>query len=60
MLELLIWKYYIGQSKGLKRMKVYDKKVDIENQFTDWINSGDEERYANWKCSKYDRETYEK
>ena len=42
------WKYYIGQSKGLKRMKVYDKKVAIENQFTDWINSGDEERYAKY------------
>ena len=36
-------------------MKVYDKKVFIENQFTDWINSGDEERYKVWKCSKYDR-----
>ena len=39
------WKYYIGQSRGLKRMKVYDKKVEIENEFTDWVNSGDEERY---------------
>ena len=29
-------------------MKVYDKKVAIENQFTDWINSGDEERYAKY------------
>ena len=25
------WKYYIGQSKGLKRMRVYDKKIEIEN-----------------------------
>ena len=39
------WKYYIGQSRGLKRMKVYDKKVEIENEFTDWVNSGDEQRY---------------
>ena len=39
------WKYYIGQSRGLKRMKVYDKKVEIENKFTDWVNSGDEQRY---------------
>ena len=29
-------------------MKVYDKKVDIENQFTDWINSGDEIRYEKY------------
>ena len=26
-------------------MKVYDKKVEIENKFTDWVNSGDEQRY---------------
>ena len=39
------WKYYIGQSKGLKRMKVYDKKVEIENNFIEWVNSGDEDRY---------------
>ena len=39
------WKYYIGQSRGLKRMKVYEKKVEIENKFTDWVNSGDEQRY---------------
>ena len=39
------WKYYIGQSRGLKRMKVYDKKVEIENKFTEWVNSGDEQRY---------------
>ena len=42
------WKYFIGQSKGLKRMKVYDKKVEIENNFTDWVNSGDEERYEKY------------
>ena len=29
------WKYYIGQSRGLKRMRLLDKKVEIENQFTD-------------------------
>ena len=28
------WKYFIGQSRGLKRMKVYEKKLDIENSFT--------------------------
>ena len=27
------WKYFIGQSKGLKSMKVYDKKVAIEDEF---------------------------
>ncbi len=42
------WKYYIGQSRGLKRMKVYDKKVEMENKFTDWVNSGDLKRYEKY------------
>ena len=33
------WKYYIGQSKGLKRLKVYDKKVKIENEFSEWVKN---------------------
>jgi hypothetical protein len=32
------WKYYIGQTKGLKRLDVYDKKVAIENEFRSWID----------------------
>ncbi len=28
------WKYFIGQTKGLKRLKVYDKKVELEDRFT--------------------------
>ena len=31
------WKYYIGQSKGLKSMRVYDKKVALEDQLRAWI-----------------------
>ena len=30
------WKYYIGQNKGLKRMRVYDKKRKIEADFKKW------------------------
>jgi hypothetical protein len=33
------WKYFIGQTKGLKRLKVYDKKKELENQFDVWVNS---------------------
>ena len=29
-------------------MKVYDKKVEIENEFTEWVNSGDDERYEKY------------
>jgi hypothetical protein len=38
------WKYYIGQSKGLKRMRVYSKKLAIENSFKNWVNNGDSVR----------------
>ena len=31
------WKYFIGQTKGLKRLKVYDKKVKLEKQFSEWV-----------------------
>ncbi len=33
------WKYFIGQTKGLKRLKVYDKKVELENSFTSWVSA---------------------
>ena len=35
------WKYFIGQSKSLKAMKVFDKKKEIENLFAEWVQSGD-------------------
>ena len=38
------WKYYIGQSKGLKRMKVHEKKQKTEDEFMNWINKNEEKR----------------
>ncbi|MCX6230671.1 MAG: S46 family peptidase [Bacteroidetes bacterium] len=35
------WKYFIGQTKGLKRLKVYDKKKEQENMFNSWANATD-------------------
>ena len=35
------WKYFIGQSKGLKRLGVYEKKKAIEADFTAFANSSD-------------------
>ena len=32
------WKYYIGQTKGLKRLKVAEKKRATEKQFSEWVN----------------------
>jgi hypothetical protein len=31
------WKYYIGQTEQLKKNKVYDQKVAIEDGFTNWV-----------------------
>jgi hypothetical protein len=42
------WKYFIGQSKGLKRMRVYDKKREIEDTFRVWVASGDDKRQAKY------------
>ena len=38
------WKYYIGQSKGLKRMKVYEKKLKIEEEFISWVNNNEDRK----------------
>ena len=32
------WKYFIGQTKGLKSLKVADKKRRIEAEFIQWLN----------------------
>ncbi len=37
------WKYFIGQSKGLKRLNVYNDKKDLENRFSTWV-SGNPQR----------------
>lgn len=33
------WKYFIGQQKQLKRMKVLEQKRDQENKFNEWVNA---------------------
>lgn len=38
------WKYFIGQDKGLVRLNVYEKKKKIEDDFSKWVNQGDEAR----------------
>ncbi len=32
------WKYYIGQTKGLKRLNVYDQKKALEDEFAAWVS----------------------
>jgi hypothetical protein len=56
------WKYYIGQSKGLKSMRVYDKKAETENKLRNWIdnssNPNAKEKYGN--TMQIIEEAYEK
>jgi hypothetical protein len=33
------YKYYIGQIENLNKLKIYDKKVQIEKDFTTWVNA---------------------
>ncbi len=38
------WKYYIGQTKGLKRLKVSEKKKTLEEEFESWVNENPERK----------------
>lgn len=33
------WKYFIGQSRGLKRLRVYEQKKAEEVAFQEWVNA---------------------
>jgi hypothetical protein len=41
------WKYFIGQQRGLKRLKVYDKKHQQEQELMAWVNA-DPQRKARY------------
>jgi hypothetical protein len=40
------WKYFIGQTRGLKRLKVADKKETIEAEFNAWLATNAEAEAA--------------
>lgn len=42
------WKYFIGQTRGLKRLKVYEKKQAEEAAFVAWVEKGDDARKAKY------------
>ncbi|MBL7928595.1 MAG: S46 family peptidase [Bacteroidia bacterium] len=53
------WKYFIGQIKQLKRMRVADQKKDQERRFTEWANA-DASRKAKYGTVASDlRKAYE-
>ena len=37
------WKYYIGQTRGIKRNNVIGKKQDLEKRFTEWYKANNSE-----------------
>ncbi len=43
------WKYFIGQTRGLKRLKVLEDKQKIESEFQTWVNADPArtEKYGN-------------
>jgi hypothetical protein len=38
------WKYFIGQTRGLKRLKVYEDKQQLEAEFEKWVNASAERK----------------
>ncbi|HAW18691.1 MAG TPA: serine protease [Flavobacteriales bacterium] len=38
------WKYFIGQQRGLKRLKVQDQKKELEDEFDAWVNKKPERK----------------
>ena len=43
------WKYYIGQVRGIKKLHVIEKKKEIEDTFSKWVNADEtrKELYGN-------------
>ena len=42
------WKYFMGQTRGLKRLDIEGKKRKEEEEFVKWVNSGDAARKAKY------------
>ena len=52
------WKYFIGQSKGLNRWDVYNQKLDLENQFMEWVRMDDARQMKYGNCLEDIRRGY--
>lgn len=53
------WKYFIGQTQGLKRLKVYEQKKAIENKFKTWMMADAERKKKYGKVLDYFKEAYD-
>ena len=53
------WKLFIGMERGLKRLKVYDKKKIIEDKFRKWVEADPERKEKYGDVFKNIAEAYE-
>ncbi len=53
------WKYSIGQSEGLRELKVYAKKEGIEEDFSRWLNADPERKEKYGEALTLIQESYE-
>ena len=54
------WKYFIGQTKGLKKLKVSDKKKAEEEAFTNWVNGNPSAKAKYGEALNMIKSAYEK
>ncbi|MCS6831988.1 MAG: S46 family peptidase [Flammeovirgaceae bacterium] len=54
------WKYFIGQIKGLKRLKVYQQKKAEEERFIAWVNADENRKKVYGNTLNLLEEGYEK
>jgi Peptidase S46 len=52
------WKYFIGETKGLKKLKVYDQKKTTEAQFTSWVMADNERKKKYGEALNYIAQGY--
>ncbi len=50
------WKNSIGQNKALKRLKVYDLKVQEEQKFSEWVNADPTRKAKYGECLGFIKE----
>ncbi len=54
------WKYFIGQTRGLKKMKVDQQKQALEEKFTTWVNADPARKEKYGEVLEHFKTDYEK
>jgi len=53
------WKFYIGQTKGLERLNIVEKKKTTEQEFVKWVNADDSRKLKYGGCIDSIHEAYD-